>query len=505
MSCISVEHQKKTSSFIPKKERYPDRISIEKFDLIQPSQDGRELIQTYTLQNEDTSMKTDTNNFDLTKPKQKTTPDETFQIFVRTLTGKTITIDVSEKDTVHYVKHLIWEKERIPPESQTLAFQNKQLFDDNKLSFYRIQKESTLHLALRLCAGVQVPVTQTPIQKKPIPRIVPQPNIFSTSPTLITKKEPVLINHKGAFDTDKFFKTQEKQEQTTQVAKPKKMKRGQYTKRACINCRNAHTACDSGRPCKRCKQLGLENCIDAPRKKSRKRGLEEVNGSATYYPSMQDFLPMLDNLPALDQDKPVDLKTTEDVPQIQTEEVKVEPPVITDVPQIQTEEVKVEPKIEKMEENEIILSPQDLFNDTPLPSSSLIEYDSKSETNLFPDHDVEIEQTKEPTKIQESLILNAPHALTLYSDQTVGTSKQKIPPGDEFVDPNTETYKAVSKVVMKTNTKRELTQDEELIRRLFIAHLRQHQELGELRQLVAHLQQLIISQNAQVLQSNSTV
>jgi len=57
----------------------------------------------------------------------------------------------------------------------------------------------------------------------------------------------------------------------------KKTKRGTYTKKACSNCRNSHTACDSGRPCKRCLQLGLTDCSDAQRKKSKKRGFEDLD------------------------------------------------------------------------------------------------------------------------------------------------------------------------------------------------------------------------------------
>jgi len=69
----------------------------------------------------------------------------------------------------------------------------------------------------------------------------------------------------------------------------KKQKRGTYAKRACNNCRNSHTACDSGRPCKRCSQLGLTDCQDAERKK-KKRNFDELEKKE--FPSMQDFLPL---------------------------------------------------------------------------------------------------------------------------------------------------------------------------------------------------------------------
>jgi ubiquitin len=79
-----------------------------------------------------------------------------FQIFVKSITGQTRTIEVQNTDSIRSIKEKISEKEGVSADQQRLIFAGKNLEDDKQVQDYNIGKDSTVHLVLRVQGGKRI-------------------------------------------------------------------------------------------------------------------------------------------------------------------------------------------------------------------------------------------------------------------------------------------------------------------------------------------------------------
>ena len=130
------------------------------------------------------------------------------QIFVKTVTGKTIALELQPSDTIQKVKTKIQDKERIPPDQQHLIFIEKQLEDGCTLGDYKIQKKSILYLTPKFCVGMHIFVRT--LTGKIFTLQVQPPHSIETVKKKVQEKEGILSSQQHL-----IFRSQELEDRLT--------------------------------------------------------------------------------------------------------------------------------------------------------------------------------------------------------------------------------------------------------------------------------------------------
>ncbi|KAL9647958.1 hypothetical protein ABK040_008226 [Willaertia magna] len=538
---------------------------------------------------------------DFAKQQQVELHPSSFQIFVKTLTGKTITLEVQQTiDTIQSVKEKIYLKEYIPVCEQRLIYQNQQLEDHRSLLDYpTIGKDSTLHLVLRLIAGVshpQLPTNNIVTTKKkvikeektsrkknkdpsssitkdktniivdqnndkqhsnntsnmigptstlttildsgsipPIDQVLEEgciPNLDLTSNNAdMSNGFPFLINSNNenlSFqpfpasyiegnkeyeyddeDEDDQVSTASSSNDTKSKRKDKSSrikKRGNYTKRACVNCRVAHAACDAGRPCKRCVQLGKgDSCRDAERKRTKKRTLNEFENVAGFYPSLDSFIPLLGNLqqpiPTDNNNNTIALKESENHGSAPDNESSTTSSSMDEKKLIKNEQEELFTK--SQQENEDITYLQQKLHNTEL--ADIFNPENESSNNQVSFLDLEDNQTSN-INVQSFFVndddldnTNPEKRDEISSDQFgINSNINNTSENTSIVPVNNNLLNELPTNSLPVNITEALSHangNDEIVKRLVYEYVRQSEELKELKKLVAHLQLTLISLN----------